>query len=108
MSAAVFYDHIYGNSQLRHVVERLMELRKNNGIHCRSAVKILKAERDVYVAEIDDKLIMKIGPGDFAPAGEYSIGEVAALISTVWSDSAYGTKCGAGDAWAARYCLDCP
>ncbi|GAB4821757.1 hypothetical protein N2152v2_008803 [Parachlorella kessleri] len=71
----VFYDHIYGNSQLRHVVERLMDMRKNNGIHCRSTVKILKAERDVYAAEIDDKLVVKIGPGDFAPAGGYSIAD---------------------------------
>ncbi|EFN50422.1 hypothetical protein CHLNCDRAFT_144627, partial [Chlorella variabilis] len=30
-------------------------------------VKILTAERDVYAAEIDGKLIMKIGPGDFVP-----------------------------------------
>jgi hypothetical protein len=38
-------------------------------------VKILKAERDVYVAEIDSKLLMKIGPGDFAPdPKEYAIG----------------------------------
>ena len=39
-------------------------------------VKILCAERDVYAAEIDDRLIMKIGPGDFGPNLDlYTIGE---------------------------------
>lgn len=34
---------------------------------CNAQVKILRAERDVYAAEIDGKLVMKIGPGDFTP-----------------------------------------
>lgn len=32
-------------------------------------VKITKAERDVYAAEIDEKVAMKIGPGYYEPAG---------------------------------------
>lgn len=28
-------------------------------------VAILEAEKDVYAAEIDDKLLLKIGPGSF-------------------------------------------
>lgn len=63
----VFWDHVFGNDQLRHVVQRLMDIRIKHGIHCRSQVKILRAERDVYAAEIDGKLVMKIGPGDFTP-----------------------------------------
>ncbi|KAI3433674.1 hypothetical protein D9Q98_003483 [Chlorella vulgaris] len=65
----VFYDHLYDrkSEQLRHLITRLIHLRKRLGINCRSKVKILAAERDVYAAEIDGKLIMKIGPGDFAP-----------------------------------------
>lgn len=31
-------------------------------------IKILKAERDVYAAIIDEKLIMKIGPGHYEPS----------------------------------------
>lgn len=30
---------------------------------------IAKAERDVYAAEIDEKIVMKIGPGYFEPSG---------------------------------------
>jgi len=30
-------------------------------------VKICKAERDVYAALIDEKVAMKIGPGQFEP-----------------------------------------
>ena len=35
---AVFYDHLYHNDQLRHVIQRLITIRKRNGIHCRSEV----------------------------------------------------------------------
>ncbi len=39
-SVAVFYDHLYGSSpQLRHVIERLIDTRTRNGIHCRSTVR---------------------------------------------------------------------
>lgn len=30
-------------------------------------VKIVKAERDHYAAEIDEKVILKIGPGHYEP-----------------------------------------
>ena len=40
----------------------------------RLQVKILRADRDVYAAEIEgkegNKLLMKIGPGDFNPRGD--------------------------------------
>ncbi|KAA8529464.1 hypothetical protein F0562_033737 [Nyssa sinensis] len=36
-------------------------------IHCRSTVQITKAERDVYAAMIDEKVVMKIGPGYYEP-----------------------------------------
>jgi len=62
----VFYDHAFQDGQLSHVVKRLVALRKRLDIHCRSQVTILAASHDVYAASIDDKIIMKIGPGDFA------------------------------------------
>lgn len=58
---------MFHEGQLSHVLRRLVALRKRVGIHCRSKLTILAASHDVYAAEIDDKLIMKIGPGDFAP-----------------------------------------
>jgi hypothetical protein len=49
-------------------------------VHWNVQVKILKAERDVYAAEIDERLIMKIGPGDFSPAKDKgaAVGELSA------------------------------
>lgn len=42
-------------------------------------IKILKADRDVYAAEIegrDGRVLMKIGPGDFSPKGsDWSIAD---------------------------------
>jgi len=42
-----------------------MAVRKRNGISCRSKVSVKKAAGDVYAAVIDDKLAVKIGPGDW-------------------------------------------
>ncbi|KAL1068329.1 hypothetical protein V6Z11_D12G190300 [Gossypium hirsutum] len=62
---AVFYDHIF--SHHRSEIASLISVRNRNGIHCRSLVKIVKAERDVYAAIIDEKVAMKIGPGYYEP-----------------------------------------
>ena len=35
---AIFWDHMFHNQQLRHVVQRLVALRKKQGIHCRRCV----------------------------------------------------------------------
>ncbi|XP_047176147.1 alpha-amylase 3, chloroplastic-like [Vigna umbellata] len=62
---SVFYDHLF--SQYKTEISTLLSIRKRNKIHCRSTVKICKAERDVYAALIDEKVAMKIGPGQFEP-----------------------------------------
>ncbi|XVF43058.1 hypothetical protein PTKIN_Ptkin02bG0010400 [Pterospermum kingtungense] len=62
---AVFYDHIF--SHYRSEIAALISIRNRNKIHCRSTVKIVKAERDVYAAIIDEKVAMKIGPGYYEP-----------------------------------------
>lgn len=67
----IMYDHMFHDGHISHVVQRLVALRKRLGIHCRSAVKILAATHDVYAAEIDDRLVVKLGPGDFAPDLEH-------------------------------------
>ncbi|XP_038693855.1 alpha-amylase 3, chloroplastic-like [Tripterygium wilfordii] len=63
---AVFYDHIFSHYQSE--IAALISVRNRNKIHCRSMVKIIKAERDVYAAIIDKKVVMKIGPGSFEPS----------------------------------------
>ncbi|GAA0161991.1 amylase [Lithospermum erythrorhizon] len=65
---SVFYDHLF--SHYRSQIAQLLSLRKKNKIHCRSTVKISKAERDVYAAIVDDKVAMKIGPGHYEPPSE--------------------------------------
>jgi len=64
----IFYDHLKteGNG-LRKAILDLINVRKAHGIHVRSKVTIRKASADVYAATIDDKLAMKIGPGDWSP-----------------------------------------
>lgn len=62
----VFYDHLHDKG-LENVVQRLITFRRRNGINCRSLLSIIKAERDLYVAMIDDNALMKMGPGDYKP-----------------------------------------
>ncbi|GMH36745.1 hypothetical protein BSKO_04618 [Bryopsis sp. KO-2023] len=59
----VFYDHLVLWQHVRDVVMNLIEIRKRIGIHSRSHVKIVEAGTDAYAAEIDGRLLMKIGPG---------------------------------------------
>ncbi|KAF3780097.1 Alpha-amylase 3 [Nymphaea thermarum] len=62
---AVFYDHVF--SHLKGEIAALISLRNRAQINCRSTVQINRAERDVYAATIDDKVVMKIGPGYHEP-----------------------------------------
>ncbi|KAL5219930.1 hypothetical protein ABZP36_024643 [Zizania latifolia] len=64
---AVFYDHIF--SHLHPEIAKLISIRRRQKIHCRSKIKILKAEGNVYSAEIDERVTMKIGSGHFEPSG---------------------------------------
>ncbi|KAG9451824.1 hypothetical protein H6P81_004728 [Aristolochia fimbriata] len=89
---AVFYDHIF--SHYRDEIAKLISLRHRSQIHCRSTVKIIKAERDIYVANIDEKVVMKIGPGHYDPSGpekwvvaaegrDYKVWEASFILSAV-------------------------
>uniref|UniRef100_A0A0E0N1N0 alpha-amylase n=1 Tax=Oryza rufipogon TaxID=4529 RepID=A0A0E0N1N0_ORYRU len=64
---AIFYDHIF--SHLQPEIAKLISIRNRQKIHCRSKIKILKAEGNLYAAEIDDRVTMKIGAGHFEPSG---------------------------------------
>uniref|UniRef100_A0A0D9V4X8 alpha-amylase n=1 Tax=Leersia perrieri TaxID=77586 RepID=A0A0D9V4X8_9ORYZ len=64
---AVFYDHIF--SHLKPEIAKLISIRCRQNIHCRSKIKILKAEGNLYAAEIDERVTMKIGAGHFEPSG---------------------------------------
>lgn len=55
-----FYDHLMDYNYESQIV-KLSEIRRRNGIHPGSKLRILVAESDVYLAEIDEKVMTKIG-----------------------------------------------
>lgn len=57
---AQFYDHVF-DWKLKQEITALARVRSRNGIHPGSKLDILKAEGDLYVAKIGDKVITKIG-----------------------------------------------
>ncbi|CAA7037269.1 unnamed protein product [Microthlaspi erraticum] len=57
----IFYDH-FMESGLKESISKLVAIRKRNSIGSTSSVTIKAAESDLYLAVIDDKVIMKIGP----------------------------------------------
>lgn len=64
----VFYDHLYdcGNTMHDEIV-KLIDIRKKQDIHSRSAIRILEAEPNLYAAMIDEKVCMKIGDRSWCP-----------------------------------------
>ncbi|KAJ8538082.1 hypothetical protein K7X08_014622 [Anisodus acutangulus] len=58
---SVFYEHFFLFQGMRKPITDLYAVRKKNGISSTSKVRILAAQSDLYVANIDDKIIVKIG-----------------------------------------------
>ena len=63
----VFWDHYEHDANIRKAIVELIKVRKNYKLNNRTKVKILAATADVYTALLDDKVICKIGPGDWSP-----------------------------------------
>ncbi|KXZ47781.1 hypothetical protein GPECTOR_33g663 [Gonium pectorale] len=64
----VFYDHLYQEeNNLRKNILELLSIRKRHGINARSKVVVKKSAGDVYAALVDDKVAIKMGPGDWSP-----------------------------------------
>ncbi|KAK4277487.1 hypothetical protein QN277_015481 [Acacia crassicarpa] len=57
---SIFYDH-FVDWGLKEEIGKLSGIRTKNGINEKSSVKILAAEAELYMASIDEKVIMKIG-----------------------------------------------
>ncbi|KAJ6679123.1 ALPHA-AMYLASE [Salix purpurea] len=58
---SIFYDHFF-DWGLKEEIGKLATIRKDYGIGSTSTVNILAADADLYVAAINDNIIMKIGP----------------------------------------------
>ncbi|PVH64035.1 hypothetical protein PAHAL_2G170800 [Panicum hallii] len=56
----VFYDHFFDPS-LKDKITRMMKIRTRNDIGPGSSLRILLADNDAYVAEIDGRVIAKVG-----------------------------------------------
>lgn len=59
---SIFYNHFETN--LKEPISKVAAIRIKNGITPTSALRILTAETGLYVAMIDEKIIVKIGPRD--------------------------------------------
>ncbi|XVF56411.1 hypothetical protein PTKIN_Ptkin06aG0118500 [Pterospermum kingtungense] len=53
---------LYPTSRYKDEITKLVDIRNRIGINRTSAVTILASDADLYMASIDDKIIMKIGP----------------------------------------------
>jgi len=66
----IFYDHFVDGS-LKSKTQNLMAIRKRNSINANSNCTIITAEGDLYMAVIDENIVMKIGSrfdvGNLAP-----------------------------------------
>jgi len=59
----LFWEHLFDwGSELHKTVAGLVALRKRNGIHSQSKLEILCADADMYVARIDNRITIKMGP----------------------------------------------
>ncbi len=65
---SVFWDHFY-EWGLHDQIKELIAIRKANDIHSGSNLAIQQVQNDLYSAIIDGKVAMKIGGGNWSPAG---------------------------------------
>ena len=64
----VFYDHMKC-PHLADAVKRMVQVRKTQGLHCRSSVSIERADTECYAAVVDEKVAVRIGHGGWSPGG---------------------------------------
>ncbi|KAG6542753.1 hypothetical protein Mapa_015828 [Marchantia paleacea] len=70
----VFYDHFFDwGENIRNAIIDLMQIRKKNGVHSRSSVRILEANDSVYAASIDGRLSVKLGDGNWDPGWGWNV-----------------------------------
>lgn len=60
---------IYSHVQKTFSCYQQIDIRRGNGIHSRSSIKILEARSNLYASLIGEKVCMKIGDGSWCPSG---------------------------------------
>ena len=67
----VFWDH-YFYWNLKGKIKELISIRKKANIDSASPVEIIQAKQDLYVAKINDNLLVKIGKGTWSAGPEFA------------------------------------
>ncbi|MEE2925158.1 MAG: alpha-amylase family glycosyl hydrolase [bacterium] len=68
----IFWDHYFEWGDFyRAKIRELSEMRHGLNIHRESNLQILEARNNLYVAKVDDKLILKLGSLGFDPGSEW-------------------------------------
>lgn len=86
---SVFWDH-YFDWGLKSAIDQLIAVRKDNGLHSESSLSIKEARWDLYAAEIDGKVAMKIGPGSWSPSGSGWVLRTSGTDYAVWDKAPAG------------------
>ncbi len=68
----VYWVHYY-DWNLKQEINDLIRIRKAQGIHAESKVTIVVADSSKYAATIDNKIAVKIGPGDWNPGTGWNL-----------------------------------
>eukprot|EP01025_Chloroclados_australasicus_P001152 TRINITY_DN1033_c0_g1_i1.p1 TRINITY_DN1033_c0_g1~~TRINITY_DN1033_c0_g1_i1.p1 ORF type:complete len:441 (-),score=30.82 TRINITY_DN1033_c0_g1_i1:490-1812(-) len=82
----IFYDHLQ-QPQVASTIAKLIKIRKRTQLHCASRVEVLRAEKDIYAAKIDNRIIMKIGPGHLETQNGWAV-SCAGQNWCIWERSA--------------------
>jgi alpha-amylase len=70
----IFWDHFFKwGAGAQTEIKKLIQIRKQTGIHSESTVNIVKAETGLYAAIIDNKVAMKMGPNDWNPGTGWTL-----------------------------------
>jgi alpha-amylase len=71
---SVFWGHLYNlGTQIRDPIVAMIQLRHEMGIHDQSHLTILVANQSHYVARTDDKILLKLGTGDYRPGTAWKL-----------------------------------
>lgn len=80
----VFWDHLFDyGANLRNKITDLIAVRKDNNLTATSSLNILEARNDLYVAIIDNKVAIKLGPGNWSPGAGWTL-RVSGTDYAVW------------------------
>ncbi len=70
----VFWSHHFDwGAPTRQRIERLIEVRKANGLHARSAVEIREAGKGLYAAVVDASVAVKLGARHWSPGAGWRL-----------------------------------